>query len=116
MVRQALRVALLVTLVVLAVCACGGGGQEQAKKPRPLPEEEKPLRPGGEYRSEEFKRSFFYRVGKGWLNVAPEASDMLTIRRAHETGGVGLANIREVFKPTRTGTPNVVDTVKWGGS
>jgi hypothetical protein len=115
MVRQALRVALLVTLVVLAVCACGGGGQEQAKKPRPLPEEEKPLRPG-EYRSEEFKPSFSYRVGKGWLNVAPEASDMLTIRRAHETGGVGLANIREVFKLTRTGTPNVVDTVKWGGS
>jgi hypothetical protein len=63
MVRQALRVALLVTLVALAVCACGGG-QEQADKPCPLPEEEKPLRPG-EYRSEEFEPSLSFRVGKG---------------------------------------------------
>jgi hypothetical protein len=102
MVRQALRVALLVTLVVLAVCACGGG-QEEANKPRSLPEDEKALRPG-EYRSEEFKPSFSFRVGKGWLNVPPEASDTLTIGRAHETGGLGFANVREVhnYNLTRT--------------
>ena len=61
MVSQALRVALLVTLVALAVCACGGG-QEPADKPRPLPEEEEPLRPGV-YRSEEFEPSLSFRVG-----------------------------------------------------
>jgi hypothetical protein len=110
MVRQALEVALLFILVLLAVCACGGG-EEEADRPRPLPEEEKPLRPG-EYRSEEFKPSFSFRVGKGWQNVPPEAADMLTIRRVHETGGVGFANIRELYKPTRTGTPNVVDATK----
>ncbi len=102
--------ALLVTLVVLAVSACGGG-QEEANKPRPLPEDEKALRPGV-YRSEEFKPSFSFRVGKGWINVPPEASDMLTIRRAHETGGVGFANIREVYKATRTGTQSVVEAPK----
>jgi hypothetical protein len=37
---------------------------------------------------------------------------MLTIRRAHEPGGVGFANVREVYKPTRTGTPDVVDAPK----
>jgi hypothetical protein len=63
MVSQVLRVALLVTLVALAVCACGGG-QEQAEKPRPLPEDEKVLRPGV-YRSEEFEPSLSFRVGKG---------------------------------------------------
>jgi hypothetical protein len=72
MVRQALRLVLLATLVVLAVCACGGG-RDAVDRPSLLPEEEKPLRPG-EYRSEEFKPSFFFRVGKGWTNAPPEAS------------------------------------------
>jgi hypothetical protein len=72
MVWQTLRLGLLVTFVVVAVSACGGGGgQEQANKPRPLPEEEKALRPDV-YRSEEFKPSFSFRVGKGWTNSPPE--------------------------------------------
>ena len=117
MVSQALRVALLVTLVALAVCACGGG-QEQADKPRPLPEEEKPLRPG-EYRSEEFEPSLSFRVGKGQTNAPPEASDTLAIGRAHETGGLGFVNIREVhdYNLTRTNPQYVVeapeDMVGW---
>ena len=41
--RQALRLGLLATLVVLALNACTGGGQEQADRPRPLPEDEKAL-------------------------------------------------------------------------
>jgi hypothetical protein len=53
MVRQALRLALLVTLAVLALSACGGN-QQQVSKPQPLPEEERQLRTGV-YRSEEFK-------------------------------------------------------------
>jgi hypothetical protein len=106
---------LLATLVVLAVCACGGGGQETADRPSPLPEEEQPLRPG-EYRSEEFKPSFFFRVGKGWTNAPPEASDTVRITRG-EVGGMGFANVQEVYKPTETGLPNVVeapeDMVGW---
>jgi hypothetical protein len=56
MVRQALGLALLVTVVILALSGCGRGGQEEANKPRPLPEDETALRPG-EYRPEVFKPS-----------------------------------------------------------
>ena len=62
MVRQALRLGLLVTLAVLALSACGGG--EKKAKARPLPEDPKALRPGT-YRSEEFKPSLSFHVGKG---------------------------------------------------
>jgi hypothetical protein len=113
-VRHALRLALLVTLVGIALSACGGG-KEQASKPRPLPEEEKVLRPG-EYRSEEFKPSFSFRVGKGWTNSPPEASDIVLITRG-EVGELGFANVQEVYKPTESGLPNVVeapeDMVGW---
>ena len=65
-VLQTLGLALLVTLICLALSACGGGGgQEQANKPRPLPEGPKALR-AGEYHTEEFKPSLSFRVGKGW--------------------------------------------------
>jgi hypothetical protein len=109
MVRQALRLGLLVTFVVLAVSACGGG-QEEANRPRPLPEEEKPLRPG-QYRSEEFKPSLSFRVGKGWSSAPQEASDVLQIRWG-KTAGLSFLNIQEAYKPTRTGTLNVVDAPK----
>jgi hypothetical protein len=65
LVLKALGLALLVTLIGLALSACGGGGQEQANKPPPLPEGPKVLRPG-EYRTQEFKPSLSFRVGKGW--------------------------------------------------
>jgi len=117
MVSQVLRVALLVTLLALAVCACGGG-QEQAERARPLPEDEKVLRPGV-YRSEEFEPSLSFRVGKGWKNAPLEASDTLAIRRAHESGGLGFADVREVYnyKITKTNPRYVVeapeDVVGW---
>jgi hypothetical protein len=115
-VRQALRLGLLVTLVVLALSACGGGDGEEQAEPRPLPEEEQTLRPGV-YRSEEFAPSLSFRVGKGWSTSPPELSDHLQITRGHTMGGMGFANAQEVYKPTETGTPEVVkapeDMVEW---
>ncbi len=94
--KRSLMVALLVTLVVLAVSACGGG-QDEANKPRPLPEDEKALRPGV-YRSEEFKPSLSFKVGKGWSSALLEASDSLFIRRG-ETMGLAFVKPQEVYKP-----------------
>jgi hypothetical protein len=115
MVRQALRLGLVVTIVVLAMSACGGGEKQQESRPRPLPEEQQELRPGV-YRSEEFEPSLSFRVGKGWTNFPPEASDVLDIVQG-ETKGIGFVNPQEVYKPTKTGTPNVVeapeDMVGW---
>ncbi len=109
LIRQALvRLGLLVTLVVLAISACGEG--EEEVKARPLPEVEKALRPG-EYRSEEFKPSFSFRVGKGWTNLPPEASDTLYITQG-EGMALGFVNPQEVYKPTKTGKLNVVEAPK----
>jgi hypothetical protein len=117
MVRQALRLALLVTLVVLAMSACGGGGsaQEEANNPRHLPENNATLRPG-EYRSQEFEPSLSFRVGKGWEYVAPELSDKLAISQG---GGGGdplliFRNLQKVFKPgTDTAVKAPKDMVGW---
>jgi hypothetical protein len=114
--RQALGLGLLVTLVVLALSGCGGEEQRQEEaKARPLPEYEKVLRPGV-YRSEEFEPSLSFRVGEGWSTFPPELSDELSITRG-ETGGLGFSSAQDVYKPTRSGTPEVVeapeDMVGW---
>jgi hypothetical protein len=118
MVKQALRLGLLVTLVILALSACSGGGssaQEEANKARPLPENNVTLRPG-EYRSEEFKPSLSFRVGKGWTNVGPQLPDKLSI----SIGGGGgdplliFRNLQEVLKPgTDTAVKAPKDMVGW---
>lgn len=69
LVGRVLSLGLLVVLVVLALSACGG--DEKKAKARPLPEEPKALRPGT-YRSEEFKPSLSFRVGKGWSSAPLE--------------------------------------------
>jgi hypothetical protein len=109
-VRHALGLALSMTLAGLMLSACGGGGQEQASKPRPLPEEPKALRPGT-YRSEEFKPSLSFHVGKGWSSSSLEASDDLEITRG-QTTGLGFFNVQDVYKPTKTGSAIVVDAPK----
>src|SRR3712207_3013710 len=94
MVRQALRLGLVVTIVVLAMSACGGGGEKQQEsRPRPLPEDEKALRPGV-YRSEEFKPSLSFRVGEGWSSAPLEASDVLVIAQG-ERKVIGFVNAQE---------------------
>jgi hypothetical protein len=84
-VKQALRLGLLVMLLVLALIACEGGvgeagSQEDEAEARPLPENNVSLRPG-EYRSVAFEPSFSFRVGEGWKHVAPE--DMAAWLRAN---------------------------------
>jgi hypothetical protein len=108
LVGRVLSLGLLVVLVVLALSACGG--DEKKAKARPLPEDPKPLRPGT-YRSEEFKPSLSFRVGKGWSSSPlEEASDVLQIARGRgQTAGITFVNVQEVYKPTKTGGPNVVD-------
>src|SRR5918995_7249016 len=108
LVSRVLSLGLLVVLVVLALSACGGG--EKKAKAHPLPEDPKALRPGT-YRSEEFKPSLSFHVGKGWSSAPLEASDILHISW-RQTGGMSFLNIQEAYKPTRTGSQIVVDTPK----
>ena len=108
LVGRVLSLGLLVVLVVFALGACGG--EEKKAKARPLPEDPKALRPGT-YRSEEFKPSLSFRVGKGWSSSPLEASDVLTIARG-QTAGISFLNIQEAYKPTRTGSQIVVDAPK----
>ena len=108
LVSRVLSLGLLVVLVVLALSAWGG--DEKKAKARALPEEEKALRPGT-YRSEEFRPSFSFRVGKGWSSAPQEASDVLAITRG-QTAGFVFLNVQEVYKPTGTGTPNLMNPPK----
>jgi hypothetical protein len=123
MLKQPLRLALLVTLVIFALSACGAGGeaggQQQEAKARPLPENNVNLRPG-EYRSEEFKPSLSLRVGKGWIHAAPELPDKLAISPGREGGDPLLIfrNLQQVYKPAKSmTTPPTVeapeDMVGW---
>ena len=104
-------------LVFFAASACAGDEQQQEEeaKPRPLPEVRQALRPG-EYSSEWFEPSLSFGVGEGWSTSPPETSDELDLTW-EERGGLGFAKIREVYEPTGTGTPIVVeapeDLVTW---
>ena len=110
LVGRVLSLGFLVVVVVLALSACGG--DEKKAKARPLPEDPKALRPGT-YRSEEFKPSLSFHVGKGWSSspFLEEASDALQITRG-QTAGLGFTNVQQVYKPNRTGPPNLVDAPK----
>jgi hypothetical protein len=118
---------LVATGVALAVTKIGGPGpdtlrgtngadnsEEQADKPRHLPEVERPLDPGEEYRTEEFKPSFSFRVGKGWSMETdpPEAPNTLEITWRKGTINLFFLNIQEVYEPTKTGGSRLVQAPK----
>jgi hypothetical protein len=103
--RQSIGLGLLVALVVLVLSACGGS--EKEAKVRPLPEDWQALRPGT-YRSEEFKPSLTFKVGKGWKNGPYESSDNFVITRGDEPWGVGFGTIHRVYESSRKGSPNLV--------
>ena len=116
--RRAVLSLTVMTLVLagMALASCGGGGSEQEEaKARPLPETPQELRPG-EYRSEAFKPSVSFRVGKGWSTSKPETSDYLEMQWG-EQGGLAFTNVQKVYKPTETNTPKLVeapeDLVGW---
>jgi hypothetical protein len=107
-------------VMILALTGCGGGSsQEEEAKARPLPEQPQELRPA-EYRSEEFKPSVSFRVGKGWLTSPPETSDVLQLQWG-ETTGLAFTRVQKVYKPilnpAKTTTPTLVeapeDLVGW---
>ena len=110
LVGRVISLGLLVVLVVVALAACEG--TEKEAKPRPLPEDDKALQPG-EYRSEEFEPSLSFRVGDGWTNLPPESSEVLAIQRGGAVmGQVNFFRLKEVYEPTRRGTPNMVEAPK----
>jgi hypothetical protein len=97
-VRQTLRLGLLVTLVVLVLGACEVDEWHQESKPRSLPEDPTTLYPDV-YRSEEFKPSLSFQVVEGWSNVPLEAPDVLQIARV-EKARLAFTNVQRVYKPS----------------
>jgi hypothetical protein len=111
-VGQPLWLGVLVTLAILALHACSGaGGQEQAKA-QPLPEKRQDLHPG-EYRSEEFKPSLTFRLGKEWANDPPEVSEELGLTwRWKGTANLYFFNFQKVIERDKSGFVENVDAPK----
>jgi hypothetical protein len=117
-----LMVGLLGTLLVLALSACGGAGGQEKAKARHLSDKAYNALPPGEYRSEEFKPAFSFRVGKGWqtpdaaINETPER---LIIESAQEVRGGTLLIFRnppEAYDPQKQEWVNVnsyEDILSW---
>src|SRR5215203_4825110 len=133
MVKQAIRLGLLVTLVVLALSACGGAGssaqeeeqakeEEQANKVHHIPEdsqvwEGKPL-PAGHYVTEEFRPTMSFDLDSGWTRGGPELRDAWDIVDIdNDAYWLGFLNAEEVYKPNGSGglevAPAPEDMVAW---
>src|SRR5215204_2703647 len=104
-------VALFVVVgLALALGACGAGGAKEQAKGHPLPKDQGPLRPG-EYHSLKFTPALSFKVSKGWATDSPETSDTLPLGW-REGGGMSFANVKNVYKPTETGTAKLVEAPK----
>ena len=113
--------ALVVVGLLLALGACSAGDKEQAKDGH-LPDKGYKALPPGEYRSEEFKPSFSFRVGKGWQTPDPvikETPERLIIETTQEVKGGTLLIFRnppEAFDPQKHKWVNVSsyeDILSW---
>ena len=113
--RLALGVGLLM-VVLLALTGCGSGSSQEEARARSLPEEHQELRPV-EYRTEEFKPSLSFRVGKGWSNTEtqlPDSIEVGEVEQQEETAWINVVNVKEVFKPgTRNEAEAPEDLVGW---
>ena len=126
MVKQAIRLALLVALVVLALTACGGGSssqkEEQANKVHRIPEdsqvwEGKPL-PAGEYVTEEFKPPMSFDLDTGWTRGGTELRDAWDMRDLeNDAFWLVFTTPEEVYVPNGSGGLKIVpapeDMVAW---
>ena len=111
--RLVFRVVGLLVIPILALATACGAPEEA--KPRPLPEDRQALRPGT-YRSEEFRPSLTFRVGKGWKHMPHEQTDSMVISWGDEPREMGFANIQDVYKSNETGSKLVKapdDLVGW---
>jgi class 3 adenylate cyclase/tRNA A-37 threonylcarbamoyl transferase component Bud32 len=103
---------LVVSVGAVAAVALNRVSQSAANAPiRTLPASQGASLKPGKYRTDEFRPSFSFRVGKGWATDTPETSDYLPL--AWEGGG-GMAfhKVEKVYKPTETGTPKLVEVPK----
>jgi class 3 adenylate cyclase/tRNA A-37 threonylcarbamoyl transferase component Bud32 len=117
--RRGVLVAL--ALLVVSVSVVGAVALNRVSQPagnalvRTLPSSEGASLKPGEYRADEFRPLFSFRVGKGWT-VEQETSDFLLMVRRVE-GGMSFARVKNVYEPTETGTPKLVgapeDLVGW---
>jgi hypothetical protein len=133
MVKQAIRLGLLVTLLILALSACGGAGgsaqeeeqakeEEQANKVHHIPEdsqvwEGKPL-PAGHYVTEEFKPTMSFDLDSGWTRGGTELRDAWDIRDLeNDAFWLVFTTPEEVYLPNGSGGLKIVpapeDMVGW---
>jgi hypothetical protein len=93
--------------LVLALGACGAAGDKEQAKVRHLPDKGYEALPPGEYRSEEFKPAFSFRVGKGWRTPdadIKETPERLIIESTEEVKGGPLLIFRnppEAYDPQK---------------
>ncbi len=100
-----LKLGLLASLVVLAMCACGGGGggsgggEQEEPKAHLIPKSGKPLSPG-EYATKVFEPGFSFSVAKGWMAALPETRDAVPLIEQNGPTLIGFLNVEKVFDPT----------------
>ena len=105
---RVLRLVLMASFVVLAMCACGGGGggggAQQGPQAHAIPKPGKPLAPG-KYQTKVFKPGMSFSVGKGWMAALPETRDAVALFEQNGPTLIGIQNVQKVYDPTDPGGP-----------